>query len=106
MCAGLYVASPVEDYLLLIHVAQSEGGGQGLSEGEQNMAQLITRVLLPLLTSLAACLLRILHACETTHAQQLESGNPCPVSLAQQHHLAWKALAQPSSGVLATACKQ
>lgn len=47
ICAGLYVASPVEDYLLLIHMGQDESGGQRLSEGEQNLAQLSTRAPLP-----------------------------------------------------------
>lgn len=46
MHAGLYVASPVEDYLLLIHVGR-EDGAEGLSEGEQNLAQLVTRARVP-----------------------------------------------------------
>ena len=37
--AGLYVASPVEDYFLLLHVGREQGG---LGEGERNLAQLVT----------------------------------------------------------------
>ena len=45
--AGLYVASPVEDYFLLIHLDREEGG---LAEGERNLAQLVTSALpLPVL---------------------------------------------------------
>ena len=33
------MASPVEDYFLLIHMGREEGG---LGEGERNLAQLVT----------------------------------------------------------------
>ena len=54
MHAGLYVASPVEDYLLLIHVGHEDGAG-GLGEGEQNLAQLVTSALRHRMPN-AACL--------------------------------------------------
>jgi hypothetical protein len=41
MHAGLYVASPVEDYFLLCHTG-SEGDG-GLTNAEQQLVQRITR---------------------------------------------------------------